>query len=203
MVGALALAQIANVKGRRASKFRLRSRGTAPGAWESQFAFPPYCSAWSRRDNVFDVRDEVSEGDREEVRAQLVAEWKRPEAERAADGTSNVAQWVSGCPARISAGGVGGGRMLGMAPEPVLWPTWQPAVGNHRSDKGSLIEYVDANGASAQRSAQRAKPPSAGGTIVAYSSPTGKKLSLPAPASLSEALPPRRSCRDRVRTQIW
>ena len=76
---------------------------------------------------------------------------------------------------------------MGMTPEPVLWPTWQAALGNHRSVEGSLIEYVDANGTSVQHLAQRAKPPSAGGNMVAYSSSAGKKLPLPALAWLSEA----------------
>ena len=98
--------------------------------------------------------------------------------------------------------------MLAMTPEPVLGPTWQAVVGNHRNVKNLSLEYVEANGASAHRLARRAGPLSAGGDMNAYSSPTGKKLSLPPPASLLEAKTmlgaesSRRSCRDRVYIQI-
>ena len=77
--------------------------------------------------------------------------------------------------------------MLGMTPEPVLWPTWQAAVNKPRDVRAYLFECVGDRGTPVDCLARRAKPPSAGGQMVAYSPSTGEKLSLPAPASLSEA----------------
>ena len=77
--------------------------------------------------------------------------------------------------------------MLGLTPEPVLWSTWQAVVRNHRNVRGLSFEYVGTHGSSVDRLAQRAKPPLSGGKMVAYPSSTGKKLSSPTPASLSEA----------------
>ena len=51
----------------------------------------------------------------------------------------------------MSAGGVGGGRMLGLTPEPVLWPTCQAVVDNRRNVRGLLSEYVGARGAAVDR----------------------------------------------------
>ena len=58
---------------------------------------------------------------------------------------------------------------------------------NHGNARGLTFEYAGAHGASVDRPAQRAKPRSAAGQMVAFSSPDGKKLSSPAPVSLSEA----------------
>ena len=54
--------------------------------------FPSGRFAWSRRDGFFDVRDEVSEDDPEDVCVQLVAEWKRLGAEGVAGDQSKVAR---------------------------------------------------------------------------------------------------------------
>ena len=77
--------------------------------------------------------------------------------------------------------------MSGMTPELVLWPTCQAVVNSRRNARGLVPEYVGARGTLADRLAQRAKLPPAGGHMVAYLSPTGEKLSMPTPASSSEA----------------
>ena len=110
---------------------RLRLGGAGSVVGESQFVFPSDCIAWSRRGNAVDVRDGVDMDEREWVCAELVAERKREGVERAAGYKSSVARCVSGCPVRMSIGGVGGGRFLGMTPEPVPWCTlawWSTAA---------------------------------------------------------------------------
>ena len=92
------------------------------------------------------MRNEVSDAEREEVRAQLGAEWTRLEAGWNEGDKSSVAPWVPGFPARMPLSGLGGGRLLVLAPEPVLWPTWQIVVDNHRNVRGLSFEYVDAHG---------------------------------------------------------
>ena len=87
----------------------------------------------------------------------------------------------------MSLGGVGGGRKVGTTPEPILWPTWQAAVNNSPSGRGFSFEYMGAHSTSADRLARRARPLSAGGKMIAYSSPNGKESSLPAPVSMWEA----------------
>ena len=129
------------------------------------------------------MRDKVSEAEREEVCAQPVAEWSCLEAEWFAGDKSNVPRWVAGCPIRMPLDGVGGSCLLGMTQETVLRPTWQAVVSNHRNVRGLSLAYVDAHGASVDRVAQRAKPPSAWGQMAAFSSSTGKKLSSPAQVS--------------------
>ena len=187
VVGTLAIERAVNVKESRAPKLCFCFRASAPDAGELRFVFPSDCLARPCRDNSFDVRDEVSEADREEVCAQLVAEWNCIEAGWVAGGKANVARRASGRRARIPLGGVGGDRLLRMNPEPVIRPTWQAVVGNHRNAQGLLFEYAGAHGATVARLAKRAKPPSAGGEMVVFSPPTEKELSLTAPASFLEA----------------
>ena len=129
----------------------------------------------------------MNDAEREEVCAELAAEWKRLEAERAAGGKSSVARRAPGCPIRTSIGGAGGGRILGLPPEPVLCSTREITV-DRRWDVGGLSsEFVDKNGGAAGGLGQRAKPPPPGGKMHVYSSSGGKKIALPSLMSLSEA----------------
>ena len=97
-VGPLVIGVIVNVMDELAPKLRPRMGGGAPGAGESQFAFPSAFFGWSRRDDAFVVRDKVSDDDREGVCAELVAEWKRLEAEWAVGHESSDARWAPGMP---------------------------------------------------------------------------------------------------------
>ena len=142
---------------------------------------------WSRRGNAFDVRYGVSDGEREGICDQLVAEWRRLEAEWVAGDMSGSARWVPGCPVRLSIGGVGGGSMLCLTPEPVLWPPWLGVVDSRRNVRGLLFDSVGAHGTAADRLGQRSKPPSAGGKMAGGFSPTGRMLSLPTLITWSEA----------------
>ena len=67
VAGSSAFAGIANVKDEHASMSRLRTGGAAPSAGESHFGFQSNCFEWHRRDDAFDVRDKVSDDEREEV----------------------------------------------------------------------------------------------------------------------------------------
>ena len=128
------------------------------------------------------MRDKVGDAEREGACAQLVAQWSRLEAEWVVGAKSNVTG--SG---RISLGGVGNGRVSGMTPEPVLRPTWQAVVNNHQNARGLPVENVGTRRTSVDRMRQRAKPPSASGRMVAFSSSTVEKLPAPAPVSLLQA----------------
>ena len=68
------------------------------------------------------MRDEVNANGRERVCAEPVSEWKCLEVGWDAGDASSVARRVPGCPVRMSFGGVGGGRILGMTPEPACGP---------------------------------------------------------------------------------
>ena len=158
-MGTLASALIVNAQESRASKLWFRFGGSAPGVSVSHFALPPGSFPRSCCVNAIDVRDEVGEADREGVRAQLVAEWMRFEAGWV-EGVKSIVAWrSSGRPVRISLGGVGGGRMLGMTPVPGPWPTRQAAVGNNRDARVPPFKFADARGAKVDRLAQRTKPP--------------------------------------------
>ena len=133
------------------------------------------------------MRNEVSDAEREEVRAQLGAEWTRLEAGWNEGDKSSVAPWVPGFPARMPLSGLGGGRLLVLAPEPVLWPTWQIVVDNHRNVRGLLFEHVDIHGKPVDRLGQHAKRASPLGNMHVYSSSSGKRLALPLSMSASQA----------------
>ena len=182
--------EIVNVKDGRASNLCLRTGGAAPRANESHFAFPSDCFDGSGRDAAFGVRDRVGGDDREAVCVQSVAEWRRLEAERAAGDNFGVARRVRGCPGRMSFRGVGGGRMLGVTPGPVLWPPWLAVVYNRRNVRALLFDSVGAHGTAADRLGQRSKPPSAGGEMAGCFSPIGRMSSLPTPITWSETKMP-------------
>ena len=183
VVGSLALAEIAKIKGGNASKLRL----CIAGAGESHFASPSDCFWRSRRGSAFHVRDKVSDAERQGVCAQLVVWWKRLGVEWTAGDKSNVACWDPGCPVRMSPGGVGGGRILGITPEAAPWSTWEVLVDRRRNVRGLLFENVDAHGTEVDRLGRRAEAPSPGGDIRVYSSPSGKRIALPSPMSFPQS----------------
>ena len=113
--------------------------------------------------DAFNVRDEVNIDERVRACAELMEEWKRLEAEWAAGDKFNVSRWFPGSPGRVSPGGVGGRRFLGMTPEPVLWFSWEGMVANHRNGRGLVSGYVDAHGGAVGCVGRRAKPLSPGG----------------------------------------
>ena len=123
---------------------------------------PSDCFEWSRRDSAFDVRDEVNEAEREEACAEPVSGRMRLGAEWAAGDESNVARWAPGCPVRMSIGGVGGGRILGLTPEPAQWSIWEVMVDGHRNVRGLWSEYMDEYSRAVGRLGQCTKPPFAG-----------------------------------------
>ena len=123
VVETLASVVVAIAKDGRSSSQRPCLGGTAPGSGVSHFVFPSGCSEGPCRNHASDVRDKVSDDEREDVCTLLEAERSRLEAEWVAGNVSGFPRWVPGRPARLSLGGVGGGRMLALSPEPAPRPT--------------------------------------------------------------------------------
>ena len=73
------------------------------------------------------------------------------------------------------AGGVGGNRLLLMAPEPVSWATWLTASSNLRNVIRASLAEVDKLDDPPESLAQRAKQVSAGGKMAVYSSKTSRQ----------------------------
>ena len=186
VAGTLALTVIANVKRGKALELRLRIVCTAPGVGESHFASPSDCFEWSCRDDAFGVRDKVDIGERERGCAELAAEWKRSDVEWGASDKSKVVRWAPGRPVRTSVGGLGGSCLLGMAPEPVLWPSWEGMVANRRNVRGLLFELVGTHDEAMDRLGQRTKTSSPSGGMRNYFSKSGKKMALPPLISMSQ-----------------
>ena len=76
---------------------------------------------------------------------------------------------------RAAIGGVGGNRWLLMVPEPIPAELWKSVSGNLRNVKLTCLSDVDRAGDAQSSLAQRAKQPSAGGTMSVFSSKTGSR----------------------------
>ena len=85
----------------------------------------------------------------------------------------------SGAPVRLMFGGIGGGRILRNPPCPVSWQVWAGANRNAVTASTIPHDWAEAALGGAPRLAQRAKPQSAGGDMLAYSSSSGSRMSLP------------------------
>ena len=79
---------------------------------------------------------------------------------------------------RVLVGGVGGNRLLLMAPEPVSWELWSDVVANLRNVNGACLELVDKANKPGFSLAQRAKQDSAGGEMYIYSSSPGHRVDV-------------------------
>ena len=88
-------------------------------------------------------------------------------------------EFAPGSPARFVCGGVEGNRILGMAPRPVSWQFWTEIIRDVATASGIPYVWIDATFNAAQRVAQRAEPPSAGGDVSAFPSNTGSKVTSP------------------------
>ena len=82
---------------------------------------------------------------------------------------------MSGGPVRAAIGGVGGNRWLLMVPEPVSAEAWRAVTGNLRNVKMTRLSEVDRIGDAQVSLAQRAKQPSAGGTMTIFSPKSGSR----------------------------
>ena len=76
---------------------------------------------------------------------------------------------------RAAIGGIGGNRWLLMAPEPIPAELWRSAPGNLRNVKMTRLSEIDRAGDAQTSLAQRAKQPSAGGTMKIFASKTGTR----------------------------
>ena len=92
-------------------------------------------------------------------------------------------EFAPGSPVRLVFGGAGGNRILGMTPRPVSRQFWTEVDRDVAAVSGIPYVSVDAALAGAQRRAQRAKPPSVGGDMAAFSSNSGSRMTPPPPWS--------------------
>ena len=79
---------------------------------------------------------------------------------------------------RATWGGVGGNRMLLKVPEPITSELWPEVTGDLRNVRLGRLSEVDARGDPQQSSVSRAKQPSAGGRMVAYSPKSGTQRAV-------------------------
>ena len=93
--------------------------------------FPSDCFGQHCREGAFDVRDSAEYDSRERTCAELAAGWKQLKCEWPNDNKFSVARWVPGCVVRVAIGGVGGRRILCMAPGPALRSAWADMVCDH------------------------------------------------------------------------
>ena len=78
------------------------------------------------------------------------------------------------------AGGVGGNRLLLMAPEPVSWATWLTASSDLRNVNRASLAEVDKLEDPSESLAQRAKQVSAGGKMAVFSPKTSRQRKVKA-----------------------
>ena len=105
----------------------------------------------------------------------MADEWEELERAYMQGDVTVQARWMSGGPVRAAIGGVGGNRWLLMAPEPVPAELWRLVSGNLRNVKMTRLTEVDRAGDAQTSLAQRAKQPSAGGTMTVSSPKTGTR----------------------------
>ena len=74
---------------------------------------------------------------------------------------------------------MGGRRFLAMTPEPASWGLWGTVARGRRNVNLVRLDDVDARGSASDSPPLRAKVPSAGGDMTAYSSSDGRVRSLP------------------------
>ena len=158
-----------------AGMLQVQLAGTAPGIGEYHYAFPSDCFAWAARDRSFIIAPGVEGEDWSRACAKMVDEWQEAEQAFARGGSDVQARWMSGGPVRAAIGGVGGNRWLLMAPEPIPAELWKSVSGNLRNVKLTCLSDVDRVGDAQSSLAQRAKQPSAGGTMSVFSSKTGSR----------------------------
>ena len=105
----------------------------------------------------------------------MADEWQETEQAFSRGESAVQARWMSGGPVRAAIGGVGGNRWVLMAPEPITAELWRSVSGNLRNVKLTCLSDVDRDGNAQSSLAQRAKQPSAGGTMSVFSSKTGSR----------------------------
>ena len=108
----------------------------------------------------------------------LVREWLALGGAYVRGDSPGSARWFPGCPARVSAGGVGGNRWLVMTPGPIPRDLRSPVSGNHRNAKRVSLANADKLKFPLESLSQRPKQPSAGGNVAKYSSKSGAKRDL-------------------------
>ena len=109
--------------------------------------------------------------------------WLHIEREWGAGDESPALEFVSGDPVRLIFGGFGGNRISGTS---LLRVSRQLGTEVNREAvpaSGIPYERVGKALSGAQRPAQGAKPPSAGGGVLVFSSSSGSRMLLPLPSS--------------------
>ena len=173
VVGALAFGLVVNVLGAEDVMLQLFVSGTAPGICEDHFAFAPDCPPRAPAAGAFVVKEAVPGESREAIPQALVDEWVQLEEQRARGVNYGSARWVAGRPVRFSIGGVGGNGPLVLTPEAVTWQTRCTLMDNRRNVKFGTLAKAGKCRAPLGSLPQRAKHPSSGGSMAAYSSTSG------------------------------
>ena len=178
VVGAFLFGLIANGPGAKASMLRFTLGGTAPYVGEAHLGFPPDCLPRTSHDGRFYVQVAASGQGRERVCQELVSEWEALPQFWSEGRRARCARWAQDCPVRESAGGVRGRRFLAMNPEPPSWDLLESATKGRRDANLARMKDVDARGSAWDSLPQRAKKPSAGGDVAAYSPSDGRPRGL-------------------------
>ena len=185
VVGALLFGTAADKTGYSDVMLQFRLASSAPEVGECHFAFLSDCSPWASPDGMSAISERVPKDECGEACPALVGEWRDLEVSYVRGDRSECARWISGCPARVSPGGVGGNRWVAMTPEPISWELWLPASGNHRNAKRVSLANVDKLEFPVESLPQRSGQPSAGGEMVACSSKSWAKRDF-APVAVAQ-----------------
>ena len=113
VVGSLLFGLVVNEPGSNDPMLRASLAGAAPSISGAHFVFASDCFPRAAKDGSLDFRSRVDVRGRNDVCKQLMSEWKALEDEWPRGNWSKCARWVSGCPVRLSVGGVGGNRFFG------------------------------------------------------------------------------------------
>ena len=140
-----------------AGMLQVRFAGTAPNVGEYHCAFPSDCLPWSTCNGFFVIGAAVSPGSLVETCETLVKGRKGSGRAYAHGVRGGHARWVPGCPVRVSGGGVGGYRLLLLAPGPVSWNLWLAVPPNLRNVNFASLAEVDRLGEPLEALSRRAK----------------------------------------------
>ena len=151
-----------------AGTLQVRFAGAAPNVGEDHFAFPPDCLPRSTRSGFFVIGASVSPNSIVESCETLVTDSKRLGRAYAPSVRGGHARMFPGCPVRVSCSGVGGNRLLLLAPEPVSRDLWFEVSPSLRNVNFASLAKVDRLDDPSESLSQRAMQKSHGGAMAVY-----------------------------------
>ena len=113
VVGAPLFGLVVNEPGSNDPMLRAFLAGAAPGIGGVNFGIASDCPPRPAEDGNFDVRGRVDDRDPRGVCKEPMSVWQVPEDECPRGNRYDCARSVSGCPIRLSVGGVGGNHFFG------------------------------------------------------------------------------------------